>query len=66
MTDPNEELKILKLEPRIRRWMANNTSDYEGPTELVEAAAIEFLVDYWLDDSIHPIWDWALSYIEVD
>ena len=61
-----EELKILTLEPRIRRWMNNNCYDYDTPTQLVEAAAFEFLVDYWLDDSIHPIWDWALDYIEVD
>jgi len=66
MTKEKELLLIEELEPRIRRWMNNNVGDYEGPTELAEAAADEFLVDHWLDDSIHPIWGWALDYIEVD
>ena len=45
---------------QVRRWMDANAEEYDGPTQLAEAAACEYpeAAD-WLDDETHWIWDLA-------
>lgn len=50
---------------QVRRWMRDNASDYEGITQLAEAAnATLRLPDGSLDDESHWIWDEAFEAFE--
>ena len=47
---------------QVRRWMRDNASDYDGMTQLVEAAnAVLRLPDGALDDETHWVWDEAFE-----
>jgi hypothetical protein len=47
---------------RVRYWMRLNAEDYEGPTQLVEAANIALVLPHSaMDDPDHWIWDEALN-----
>lgn len=49
----------------VRSWMVRNAADYDGPTQLAEAAACEF--DFGVDpcaDETHWIWDCAADCCE--
>ena len=50
---------------QVRRWMRDNASDYDGMTQLVEAAnATLRLPDGALDDETHWVWDEAFEAFE--
>ena len=50
---------------QVRLWMRDNASDYDGMTQLVEAAnATLRLPDGALDDESHWIWDEAFEAFE--
>lgn len=50
---------------QCRAWMCRNAADYEGPTQLAEAANCEIdLPAGAMDDETHWIWDEALRAFE--
>jgi hypothetical protein len=58
-------------EANVKRWMRSHVAEYVDPltgevntTKLAEGAAYEANRSEWLDDSTHPIWDWALEEAE--
>ena len=45
---------------RVRSWMLANAGEYDGPTQLAEAANVEFcLPGDGLNDETHWVWDEA-------
>ena len=62
---------MKNLEKKIKAWMRLNVIDYVDHitgevncTALAEGAALDADNDSWLDDEIHPVWDWALDIAE--
>jgi hypothetical protein len=58
-------------EANVKRWMRSHVAEYVDPltgevntTKLAEEAAYEANQSEWLDDSTHPIWDWAIEEAE--
>lgn len=49
----------------VRRWMRANATEYDGPTQLAEAANAQFeLPGQGLDDESHWVWDDAASFYD--
>lgn len=55
-------------EAHVKSWMRDHVGEYVdmktgevNATKLAEEAAYESSRSEWLDDSTHPIWDWALD-----
>ena len=65
--DQQVAMPITASRRQVRNWMRLNAEDYDGPTQLVEAANIAFTLPCGaMDDPDHWIWDEALSAREVD
>ena len=59
---PQKSPQLGATRRQVRRWMRDNAVDYEGMTQLVEAANCTLrLPDGALDDDTHWVWDEAFE-----
>jgi hypothetical protein len=62
-----KEYDISKeLMQKVQQWLSDHAHTFfngcdVNTTELAEHCAAEFDRDEWLDDSTHPLWEWAVE-----